>query len=338
MGEGHDRRAARRRSGDPWAAGADLSRQLDREWRAAARGTAVFDARHRPALQARERRGYAVPGGAGGLGRFRADGCGAGQAGHVHAGRRDQPVSEPLLCLRDVGHAFDGVPALKDLSFDLAAGERLAVLGPSGCGKTTLLRLVAGLLPVQAGRITLDGVPPVAGRGSAMIFQTARLLPWYRVAENIELVLGRMPRADRRARAVELLDRLGLGDRPDDWPGALSGGQRQRLALARALAMEEPLLLLDEPFANLDPLAREQMQEELLAQTGREGRAFVLVTHSVDEALALGDRILLMRPRPGRVLREIRPDLPGIGMARRRNGGFYPALAALTEELRAAAA
>ena len=247
-------------------------------------------------------------------------------------------MNAPLLRLRDLGHDFGGPPVLHGLSFDLQPGERLAILGPSGCGKTTLLRLVAGLLRPAAGEITLAGAAPRPGQGAALIFQTPRLLPWRRVSENVELVLSEPSRAERRATAQSLLDQLGLGARARDWPSELSGGQAQRLALARALAMQVPLLLLDEPFANLDPLAREQMQEVLLQQTRREGRAFIVVTHSVDEALALGDRILLMNPQPGRIRREIRPKLPGIGLERRRAGGFYPMLAKLTEELRQSAA
>ncbi|NDV98781.1 ABC transporter ATP-binding protein [Salipiger sp. PrR002] len=246
-------------------------------------------------------------------------------------------MSAPLLSLRGLGHAHGDGPVLTDLTFEVGAGERLVILGPSGCGKTTLLRIMAGLLPIGEGQVLQDGRPPVAGRGAALIFQNSRLLPWRRVRENVELVLAGRPKAERRERAADLLQRLGLGARLEDWPGALSGGQKQRLALARALAMDVPLLLLDEPFANLDPLAREQMQEELLRQTGLEGRAFVLVTHSVDEALALGDRILLMKPRPGRLLREVTPDLPGIGMERRRAPGFYTALAELSDELRGVA-
>lgn len=244
-------------------------------------------------------------------------------------------MTEVLLSVRGLGHSFADRTVLEDLDFDLARGERLAILGPSGCGKTTLLKLIAGLLPVTQGTIRLEGLPPKAGRGSAMIFQTPRLLPWRRAAANVGLVLAHLPKTERAARVAELLDRLGLGDRADSWPEELSGGMQQRLALARALAMDMPLLLLDEPFAALDPLGRERMQDALIDQMA--GRAFIVVTHSVDEALTLGDRIVLMGPRPGRILKIMSPTLSGKGGVRRRDPAFYTHLAALSDALRASA-
>lgn len=246
-------------------------------------------------------------------------------------------MSAPLLSLDGLVHAFDGRPVLGGVTFALNKGERLAVLGPSGCGKTTLLRLIAGLIPVQQGGITLDGKGPRAGRNSAVIFQSPRLLPWRRVEDNIAIVLSDLPAPARTARVRELLARLGLSTRACDWPDDLSGGQRQRLALARALAMNVPLLLMDEPFANLDPLAREQMQDVVLQQTAATGSALIAVTHSVDEALILGDRILLMQAQPGRICQTFVPGLAGDGSIRRKDPTFYSTLAAISDALRAAA-
>ncbi|MGY9049861.1 hypothetical protein P775_00925 [Puniceibacterium antarcticum] len=247
-------------------------------------------------------------------------------------------MSERLVTLSGLGHSIEGQKVLDSISFSLDRGEHVAILGPSGCGKTTLLRLIAGLVPIQQGQIEMQGQVPRAGRDNVVIFQTPRLLPWRTVYDNIAIALGQLPPAERRQRVSGLLARLGLSSRGDTWPEQLSGGMRQRLALARALAMKVPLLLLDEPFANLDPLAREQMQEELLSQADAEGRAFITVTHSVDEALALGDRILLMQAKPGRILREFTPGLPGRGGARRKAADFYPTLARISDALRAAAA
>lgn len=238
-----------------------------------------------------------------------------------------------LLSIRALGHAFGQRSVLESVDLDVAEGERVAILGPSGCGKTTLLALMAGLMPVQRGAVLSRGAVPVAGRDSAVIFQTPRLLPWRRVGDNVALVLRGMPKDRRAARVADLLGRMGLGDRAKDWPTHLSGGQQQRVALARALAMDVPLLLLDEPFASLDPLSREGLQAELLRQA--EGRTLVIVTHSVEEALVLGDRILLMRA--GGAMNEIIPGLVGHGDEKRRDPRFFPALAALSENLRAAA-
>tara|TARA_R110000868_G_scaffold221493_1_gene473092 strand:+ start:11294 stop:12040 length:747 start_codon:yes stop_codon:yes gene_type:complete len=247
-------------------------------------------------------------------------------------------LNDILLSVSGLGHGFDARPALQDVSFALNRGERVAILGPSGCGKTTLLRLIAGLIPVQTGQITLLGANPAPGTNSAVIFQSPRLLPWRRVEENISIVLAHLPRSARAARVAALLARMGIAERAGDWPDDLSGGQRQRLALARALAMQAPLLLLDEPFANLDPLAREQMQDVVLAQASEEGSALIAVTHSVDEALILGDRILLMQAQPGRIWQEFLPELPSQGSARRKDAAFYPTLATISEALHRAAA
>lgn len=192
----------------------------------------------------------------------------------------------------------------------VAPGEVVVVLGPSGCGKTTLLRLIAGLLTPSAGRVLIDGVPPQTGQDSAMVFQNFRLLPWKTVAQNLAFALPVLSEADRASRIAHYLDVVGLTRFAQSYPRALSGGMQQRVALARALAAQTPILLMDEPFASLDAQTRELMQAEVmklsrLTESGRP-RSVVFVTHSVDEALLLGDRIVLMRPRPGRIA-EILP-------------------------------
>ena len=211
-----------------------------------------------------------------------------------------------MLRVRGLSHHFHGQAVLRDIALDLPAGRIAVLLGPSGCGKTTLLRLVAGLLPVQAGAVTVEDAPPRPGRSTAMLFQDSRLLPWRRVAQNLTLLLKHLPRAQRDAQALALLDRVGLRDHARAWPEALSGGQQQRLALARMLATRAPLLLMDEPFASLDALAREQMQAQTLRLVRAEPRRAVLfVTHSVDEALAIGDEIWLMQAHAGRITQRI---------------------------------
>jgi NitT/TauT family transport system ATP-binding protein len=206
-----------------------------------------------------------------------------------------------------------GVVAFEDLAFDVADGEVLCIIGPSGCGKTTLLRVLDGLERADAGEVLVDG-RRVTGpsREVAMVFQHFGLFPWKRLDQNIGYglkLLGR-PR-DEIARAVARYARLvGLEGFERLYPYQLSGGMQQRAGLARALAVNPSILLMDEPFGALDAQTRETLQEELLAILDREPKTMIFVTHSVDEAIALGDRILLMSTRPGRV-REILPvDIP----------------------------
>lgn len=241
------------------------------------------------------------------------------------------------LSIRNLSWAYDAGPVLSDLSFEVSPGEICVVLGPSGCGKTTLLHLLAGLLPGAKGAITLNGRPPRPGRDTAMVFQDTRLLPWRRVARNLEIVM-RGPRAGRRARAESLLERVGLAGQGEAWPEELSGGMQQRLALARAFATPAGVLLLDEPFASLDPLAREQMQAELLRLRRHEpDRSMVFVTHSIGEALVLADRILLLAPRPGRIAMALTQEWDVEGLARRHSPRWESEYRKLDLALRAVA-
>ena len=206
-----------------------------------------------------------------------------------------------------------GVVAFADLSFDVAEGEVLCILGPSGCGKTTLLRVIDGLLPADAGDVSVDD-RRVTGpsRDVAMVFQHFGLFPWKRLDQNIGygLKLRGLPRAEI-ARTVDHYARLvGLDGFERFYPYQLSGGMQQRAGLARALAANPSILLMDEPFGALDAQTRETLQEELLRILEREPKTLLFVTHSVDEAIALGDRILLLTGRPGQVREILRVDIP----------------------------
>ncbi|MET3599846.1 ABC transporter ATP-binding protein [Martelella mangrovi] len=217
-------------------------------------------------------------------------------------------------------------PVLSDISLPADDARMTVILGPSGCGKTSLLRVTAGLIAPDSGTVLIDGRPPVPGRDTALLFQDARLLPWRTARQNLAIVVG----SGRAATVEALLVRVGLEGSGDLYPEELSGGMQQRLALARALATPAPLLLMDEPFASLDALAREEMQGELLSVLEEEAERRVLfVTHSVDEALILADRIVVMRATPGRIHQTVHPDLGPPGTPRRD----APAFAAIRRDL-----
>ena len=216
------------------------------------------------------------------------------------------------LTISHVGKTYaDGTEALRNIQVTANGGEIVAILGGSGCGKTTLLRLVAGLDQPSAGEIRLDG-ETIAGTHPTIsaVFQEPRLLPWLSVAGNIAFGGRRLPPAERARRAQGLLDRIGLGTYGRRWPRDLSGGQQQRVAIARALIGHPGVLLLDEPFSALDPFTR-ATQHGLVLDLWRELRPTILmVTHDVDEAVFLADRIVILRPRPGRVHEEMTVDPP----------------------------
>jgi NitT/TauT family transport system ATP-binding protein len=212
--------------------------------------------------------------------------------------------------------AGDAVVALDGFSLDIAAGEFLALVGPSGCGKSTLLDLVAGLTEPTAGELTLGG-RPIAGPGldRGVVFQQYALFPWRTARANVEfgLEVKGVPRRRRVQRAREVLALVGLSAFADRYPHELSGGMRQRVAIARSLAYEPEVLLMDEPYAALDAQTREALQEDLLAIWRRTGTTILFITHAIDEAVYLGQRVAVMTSRPGRIKEIVRVDLPGSG-------------------------
>ncbi|MCU1351605.1 MAG: transporter ATP-binding protein [Acidimicrobiales bacterium] len=206
------------------------------------------------------------------------------------------------------GHPGTGVTVFDGLDLTVAAGEFLAIVGPSGCGKSTLLRVVAGLLDADAGRVVLGGADVVGRPGRvAYMPQKDDLLPWRRALGNAVLgaEINGVPKAAARARALPLFERFGLAGFERSWPAQLSGGMRQRLALLRTFLVDRPVLLLDEPFGALDAITRRSMQAWLQDVWLADRRTVVFVTHDVEEALWLADRVVVLSGRPGRVLAEV---------------------------------
>lgn len=216
-----------------------------------------------------------------------------------------------MLTLDRVGKIYpNGVHALERFSAEISLGEIVAIIGGSGCGKSTLLRAISGLDPASFGSVTLDGLAissphPRVG----IIFQEPRLLPWLSVADNIGFGLSDLSAEARREKVAAALARVWLTDKANAWPRELSGGQAQRVAIARALVPRPEVLLLDEPFSSLDAFTRRDLQDHLLDLWADARPTLILVTHDVDEAVVLADRVLVMRPRPGRLFDEIRVDL-----------------------------
>ena len=205
------------------------------------------------------------------------------------------------------------VHALEDLSIEVAGGEFVCVVGPSGCGKSTLLNVVGGLVRASAGEVLVDGAPVVGpGPDRGMVFQSYTLYPWLSVRKNIEfgLQLAGMPQANRRVVSDRLIELVRLQGFAEAYPKALSGGMRQRVAIARALANNPKVLLMDEPFGALDAQTRALMQELLLDVWSREHRTVVFITHDIDEAIFLADRVYIMSRRPGRIRLELPVPLP----------------------------
>ena len=242
-----------------------------------------------------------------------------------------------MIVLDGVGMTYRAesgpVEALSEIAFGVGRGELLALVGPSGCGKSTLLRIIAGLRPATAGRVLVDGRPvtrPIPAVG--MVFQAPVLLKWRRIVENVLLAaeLSGLDPAAYRARAAELLRLVGLGGFGDKLPRELSGGMQQRAALCRALLLDPPLLLMDEPFGALDAMTRDELGLELLRVWGegsRTRKTIVFVTHSIPEAVFLADRVVVMTPRPGRVADTVPVGLPRPRTVATRASAEFGALA-----------
>lgn len=209
----------------------------------------------------------------------------------------------------DYPGAAGGVRAVHEASFDIWRGDRFVLLGPSGCGKSTLLKTVAGFVTPSSGSLLLDGQPILRpGPDRIVVFQEFdQLPPWKTVEANVmfPLLATGVPKAEAKARAGHWIARVGLARFADAWPHMLSGGMKARVAIARALAMQPRILLMDEPFAALDALTRRRMQEELQELWEEDRFTMLFVTHSIEEALVVGNRILLLSPHPGRVRAEL---------------------------------
>ena len=213
-----------------------------------------------------------------------------------------------MLQISHLAASYGGKPALEDINLTLDSGELLVVLGPSGCGKTTLLNLIAGFVPYQHGSITLAGNRvdgPGADRG--VVFQNEGLLPWRNVQDNVAfgLQLAGVDKPQRQRIALDMLQKVGLEGAGKRFIWQLSGGQRQRVGIARALAANPQLLLLDEPFGALDAFTREQMQTLLLKLWNDTGKQVMLITHDIEEAVFLATELVLLSPGPGRVMERL---------------------------------
>ena len=233
------------------------------------------------------------------------------------------------------------IKALSDVSLSIRKNEFVSIIGPSGCGKTTLLKIIDGLIPYDSGRIAIDGKAVTApGPDRAVVFQGFALLPWRTVLANVEfsLELRRLPKEDRTSIARDCLKRVGLADFENHYPHELSGGMQQRAGLARALAVNPAILLMDEPFGAVDAQTRQLLQEELLELWQRERKTVIFVTHSMDEAVYLSDRVVVMTPRPGRVAEILDVPLPRPRVSEevRRDGKFVDLTNYIWESLKQA--
>jgi NitT/TauT family transport system ATP-binding protein len=233
----------------------------------------------------------------------------------------------------------DEVIALSEVDLTVADGEFVSLIGPSGCGKSTLLRLIGDLIEPTSGTVTVAGKPAAAARlkqDYGIAFQQAGLFEWRTVLRNVELPLEMrgMSRAGRRARALEMLELVGLPEFTGHYPAQLSGGMQQRVAIARALAVSPPLLLMDEPFGALDEMTRERLQSELLGICAKTGTSTVFVTHSIAEAVFLSRRVVVMSPRPGRITAAIDVDLPSRDDAVRQSETYFEAVTSVRRALR----
>ena len=221
----------------------------------------------------------------------------------------DDGTAQPLLRFDAVGKRYGDSAAVDELTLNVYEGEFFALLGPSGCGKTTLLRLVAGLDEATGGAVAVDG-EPIHGTQSRIsaVFQEPRLMPWLTVDHNVAFGIRHLPAAARRQRVAEALARVGLSAHQGHWPRELSGGMAQRVSLARALVNDPQILILDEPLGKLDSLTRLSMQTEIVSLWRSSGFTTLLVTHDVEEALFLAQRVIVFSDRPAKIKADIAVD------------------------------
>jgi NitT/TauT family transport system ATP-binding protein len=232
----------------------------------------------------------------------------------------DQPqqalhAKSAAVAVRHVSKVFpNGFHALDDIALDIEEGQFLSVVGPSGCGKSTLLQIVAGLVPASHGQVLIAGLPIAEPqpRDIAVIFQDALLLPWKTTLQNVEfpLDLQGVSAAERRSKSIQMLDLVGLGDFRASYPHQLSGGMRQRVAIARGLAQDPRIILMDEPFGALDEQTRIRMGQELVRIWEQSRKTVLFITHSITEAIFLSDVVVVMGRNPGRILERIPVPLP----------------------------
>jgi len=223
-----------------------------------------------------------------------------------------QPLDQDVaVSVRGVSKNYGNVEALKNMSLEFPRGQLTSLLGPSGCGKTTLLKIIGGLLKPDTGEIIVNGKSVVGpGPNRAFVFQDFALLPWANVMRNVSfgLELRGVAKSEREDKAAKYIKDVGLTGFENAYPHELSGGMRQRVGLARALAVDSKVLLLDEPFSAVDEQTRRKFQEDLLALVANENKTFIFVTHSIEEAVYVSDQIAILLPRPSRVSEIIRPS------------------------------
>jgi NitT/TauT family transport system ATP-binding protein len=251
----------------------------------------------------------------------------------VDHGTRPQPKLEFLSVSKTFGHQNGSVTALDNVSLEIATNEFVSMVGPSGCGKSTMLNIAAGLDTPSSGDVLVGGKPvsgPSPERG--VIFQQYALFPWLTVRKNVEfgLSIQKLSASQRREISDRYLKAVGLADFADMLPKTLSGGMKQRCAVARAYAVQPEVLLMDEPFGALDALTRVQLQDQLLATWSQERRTVLFITHDVDEAVYLSDRVVVMGARPGRIIKTVNVDL---GRPRTEEMRLSPEFAEIRAEL-----
>ena len=228
-----------------------------------------------------------------------------------------------VIHTEDLAVSFDGaMPVFEGLNISVEKGEFVTLVGVSGAGKSTLLRVIADLIPAFKGSVRVDVPPDPTRRPIAMVFQAANLMPWRKVKDNVTLGLEGIDLLDeaKRERVRWTLDLVGMGEYADRWPYQLSGGQRQRIGIARALAVDPDILLMDEPFGALDAITRTALQDELLRIWKETGKSILFVTHDIEEAVFLGDRVLLLGDNPAHIVKEYRTT---IDRSERRDGEAF---------------